>query len=302
MNIKKCGLNINQRGEELYPHGNLEFPCAVYKEVYDLKKNHFVPWHWHDEMEIVYNHGGKIELQISGKSHFINEQEAYIINTNVPHYLVPSPLCELYSIVFHTNLVAGENSSIFFSKYIHPLISNPNFQSMRLKKSENENELNLFLDTFFQLTDGTDGYEFSVRNNLSRLCLWAWNQIVTQQDFNTVKSNVDTQRICQMLEYIHENFSGNIQLRDIANTVEISERECLRCFQRMIKTSPIQYILNYRVQMAAKLLTTSLSESISNIATAVGFDSSSNFTKTFKRFYKLTPSEYRKQECNSEYR
>jgi len=96
-----------------------------------------------------------------------------------------------------------------------------------------------------------------------------------------------------MIDYIHNNYFNNIGLTEIAKGVDISERECLRCFQRMIELSPIQYLLKYRIMTGANLLVQTPSSSISEIASLYGFDSPSNFSKLFKRFYNCTPREYR---------
>lgn len=49
----------------------------------------------------------------------------------------------------------------------------------------------------------------------------------------------------------------------------------------------------------AEMLLHNPENSISEIATACGFESPSNFSKIFKRFYKCTPREYRKKKMIS---
>ncbi|WP_312476556.1 AraC family transcriptional regulator [Neobacillus sp.] len=96
-----------------------------------------------------------------------------------------------------------------------------------------------------------------------------------------------------MLDYIHNNFSDNLTLANIAKVADIGERECLRCFQRTIQRSPIQYLLKYRIMQGADFLLKYPATSISEISSFCGLDSPSNFSKMFKRFYNCTPREYR---------
>lgn len=105
--------------------------------------------------------------------------------------------------------------------------------------------------------------------------------------------NQDNLRIRRMLDYIHAHFSDHIGLSQIAGIADIGERECLRCFQRTIQLSPMQYLLKYRMMQGAKLLEMGSSQSVSEIASLCGFDSPSNFSRMFKRFYNYTPREYR---------
>ena len=106
----------------------------------------------------------------------------------------------------------------------------------------------------------------------------------------------DHLRTTKMLDYIHNHFAENISLTEIAKVAGLGERECLRCFQRTIQLSPMQYLLKYRIMRGADLLLQNPASSISEIAGLCGFDSPSNFAKMFKRFYNTTPREYRKLE------
>ena len=93
------------------------------------------------------------------------------------------------------------------------------------------------------------GFEFSVRDNL--FCCEKFEKYV---DTKTSSLNWNNLRIQKMLDYIHNHFSDNISLREISDVADISERECLRCFQKTIQLSPIQYLLKYRVMQGAKML------------------------------------------------
>ena len=101
--------------------------------------------------------------------------------------------------------------------------------------------------------------------------------------------SLDNLRMRRMLEYIHQSYAGELTLPDIARAADIGERECLRCFQKTIQCSPIQYLLKYRVTRGAELLLRHPERSVSEL----GFGSPSNFAKQFRRFYRCTPREYR---------
>ena len=62
----------------------------------------------------------------------------------------------------------------------------------------------------------------------------------------------------------------------------------------MTGTTPVKYLLTYRIERAArKLLSTD--ESITQIAYDCGFNDLSYFIKTFKDIKKITPKNYRKK-------
>ena len=91
-----------------------------------------------------------------------------------------------------------------------------------------------------------DGYEFLVRDCLSRLAFQLIQTFQPQMDRPGAGQSLDNLRMRRMLEYIHQNYARELTLSDIARAADIGERECLRCFQKTIQCSPIQYLLKYR--------------------------------------------------------
>ncbi len=98
-----------------------------------------------------------------------------------------------------------------------------------------------------------------------------------------------------MLQYIHVNYQSPISLDDIAETVSLSKSSVLNLFQKNIHTSPINYLVHYRLKRAAKLLVTTQSN-VSEIARDTGFENIGYFCRKFKEVFRMMPGEYRKRE------
>lgn len=293
MALQECGLNLNSASKELQPHGSLEFPCAGYASCHKERQEDIIPWHWHEEMEIVYMVSGQMEIKIPSQSFLVQKGDCVAINSNVLHYGAAIVECELRSLVFGPTLIAGSGELVFARKYMEPLLACNNFCGYFIKAGSNEKVVRWFNRAFEALAEDCYGYEFIVREELSRICLFLYGEFEPQADMQDIPLNQDNLRIRKMLAFIHENFADGISVSEIAGIVGISERECLRCFQKTIQLSPIQYLLKYRVMQGAEMLLGNPADSISEVAVSCGFDSPSNFSKTFKRFYKCTPREYR---------
>lgn len=98
----------------------------------------------------------------------------------------------------------------------------------------------------------------------------------------------------QGIVYMNEHFTENITLKDIADSLGISPIYFHQLFSRsMGQTTPSNYILNKRINLAKKLLITS-TLTLSEIAYETGFSSQSYFGQVFKRKTNMTPLEYRK--------
>ena len=136
--------------------------------------------------------------------------------------------------------------------------------------------------------------EFQTRNLLSEIWLLLLEEIkhADSSIFRTPPKNQD--RILTMMAFIQENYAEKLTLEEIADSAAVSTRECLRCFRTAIRQSPMEYLIEYRVQKAKKLLE-STDLSITDIALQCGFNSNSYFTKLFHRICGKTPNAYRKE-------
>ncbi|MEY8337135.1 AraC family transcriptional regulator [Lachnospiraceae bacterium 62-35] len=293
MGLEKCGLNLNHNHKELQAHGTAGFPCAAYLGQYTDKPEQVIPWHWHEELEIAYVKNGTIKLKIPTKTYFLEKGDCIMINSNILHYAIAAPQCELESLVFHPTLITGNNISAFAEKYLSPLIEKTSFDGYLFKRDYAEKEINHFISAFHAAASDVSGFEFIIRENLSQICFYLYQQFEQEIITGEAGLNQDNFRIRKMLDYIHSHFSEAVMVSEIAKAADIGERECMRCFQRTIHISPIQYLLKYRIMQGADILLKSPSESISEVSAFCGFDSPSNFSKIFKRFYHCTPREYK---------
>ena len=284
---ESCTINTLSNRYELRSHGTVEFPCAGYFSDKDIS------WHYHSEIEIIFVKIGEIKVYILDDVINLKAGEGIFINSNLLHKIDINHNSMINSFVFHKNLISGSEKSIFETKYISPLI-NSNIKLIKFtNKISWENEIiNHIIDTISLLKNENIGFEFLVREKISHIWYLIYINfinVITKK----VHDNIDTVRLKKMLKFIHDFYGDAITLSDISNVANISERECLRCFKRTIKISPIQYLLKYRLSKASSMLKeTDLS--ISKIGIICGFESPSNFTKHFKIMYNITPMKYRK--------
>lgn len=99
-------------------------------------------------------------------------------------------------------------------------------------------------------------------------------------------------RLRLALEFMHDNFSRELALDEIASAAYLSEYHFARLFKHIMGVTPHTYIANLRLERARKLLSEN-SFPISEIAAMVGYQSQSHFTKIFKSVSGMTPRAYR---------
>lgn len=292
MALQKCGLNRNNKNKELQPHGSLEFPCAGYESAHTDSIDDFIPWHWHEELEVIHIINGTMKLQVLSETFTIHAGEIAVVNANALHCASGDPYCELQSLVFSPLLITGNVNSAFASKYIIPVTSCAHFLCILLK-DKNQPVSDWFSTAFEALKNDAFAHEFTVREQLSHILLTVYSELEPYLNDSPIHQDINSVRVARILSFIEQHYSEPLTLSDIAKTVNISERETLRCFKKITGESPIQYLLKYRLIQSASILTEYPDKNISIVAEECGFDSPAYYTKRFKEFYLCTPGKYR---------
>lgn len=96
-----------------------------------------------------------------------------------------------------------------------------------------------------------------------------------------------------VIDYVEENLSGQLQLRDVARAVFVSPCHLSRTFKYLTGQSIVDYIQEQRLLKASELLTTT-DLSITEVAGRVGFNDAAYFATCFKNRMGTTPMQYRK--------
>ena len=93
------------------------------------------------------------------------------------------------------------------------------------------------------------------------------------------------------IKYIQFNYSHDISIDDVAKSVGVSRSHLYRVFMLNVGKSPIDYLTEYRINEACKLLRAG-NLSIAEVAISVGFFDQFYFSRVFKRAKGMPPSKY----------
>lgn len=108
------------------------------------------------------------------------------------------------------------------------------------------------------------------------------------------QANEYINRINRVYDYIENNLGNEMTLKELASVAGFSEFHFHRIFAAMTGETLFSFILRLRVERSAHFLCSPLkARSITKIATDLGFSSSAVFTRTFKKHFGCTPTEYR---------
>jgi AraC-like DNA-binding protein len=264
-----------------------------------------VSHHSHDEIELQFVSKGRVDVICNNERITATKGDILFLNKNVEHHAIfTNDNSELYSIIAHTDFILDFEQLELQNKYITPIVCDSSFTHLLIKPAHPY--YSQFLSSVEELirlnVQQTSGYELLSRAYL----LQFWNVlyiVYSSISYNTKhllagtspRTEIqDEQRVRLACTYIYEHFSESITLEDISDSILVSKSECCRCFKRVCSLSPFEYLMKYRIVQATKHMQQNSTDSISDVAGAVGFNNISYFNKVFKKFMNCTPSEYKK--------
>ncbi len=252
-----------------------------------------------------------IKLPVSGIEHYIVNNRKYQIDHN--SYLVSNAGQEIEAYVKSENIVLG--ICIGISKdYISDLagslgqkleqgIDNPfdandpiNFilkknklngdevslALQKIKVNLLENKLDQYENEQFYIALGEllISKELKIRSNIERL-----------PHIKASSKQEIYRRISLMNDYIHDNYKNDITLDELSQISLLSKYHALRCYQKINNITPYRKILMLRLEEAKQLIKNG--KSISEVAYETNFADYRAFSKKFKLYFNMTPSQYK---------
>ena len=288
---------IEGSNQEDLPDFWMDFPYIASRAELDKYDDATVPWHWHPAVELFYMESGTLEYTTPNGKWIFPAGSGGLVNSNVLHMtkVVPSGEDTVQLLhIFETEFISGGHGNRMETKYIHPLTSASELELLPLFV-DNPKQANLLkkIRAIFKLNEDDWGYEFVLRQALIEIWLPLF-EMAYPAISKTVSKHGANEKIKILLEYIHTHFQEAITVEQLASLVNVSKRGCFRLFQETIHMTPLEYMTNYRLKKACKMLIET-TESITHIAYQCGLGSSSYFGKMFRERFGCTPAQYRRK-------
>lgn len=129
------------------------------------------------------------------------------------------------------------------------------------------------------------------------LSLKAYQLKATDMDGNVFKKNDDMQLFAQISKLIADHklyLEPDVSLSSISKMINKNVQKTSEVINQYSKLNFNDFINQYRIREAKKMLSSETRYTISTIAYDAGFSSLSSFNSAFKKFEGITPSLYRK--------
>lgn len=101
-------------------------------------------------------------------------------------------------------------------------------------------------------------------------------------------------RLNMVLTYIHQNLQQDLSLLRLSSVAAFSPFHFHRIFKSYLGENVNDYVNRIRLERSARLLSVNRRTPVTDIALDCGFSSSSVFSRAFKQYYGVSPSDFRK--------
>jgi len=251
------------------------------------------PGHAHNQVEIMYIISGACVIQAAGSKFEMKKGAFILIDANVHHNLIVNGAnrCKMLNIEFRftrdlqkcpvfKNVIESSESYRKFAEYKYPYVV--------------FNDLEGIYPIFRNLIMELDGHEADrdtiVQLQLCYILMKAFRLTDSYGDGNSISDKY----VFSAIKYMHENYSADIKVEDIAKAVSLHPVYLQRVFKQSRNVTLMQYLRELRIEKA-KMLIRNTDIPIIDISGYVGINSRQYFNYVFKNRTGRTPVEYRKK-------
>lgn len=283
-------MNLKDDQSEKVNYDYTDYPIYIRKGLLSSYPNYTAPMHWHDDIEFISVLEGEMQYNVNGEIITIRKNEGIIINARQMHfgYSDDKQECKFYCILLHPLLLC--TNSAYEKDFVIPIIKNRNADYILLSQDKiwNKKILNL-IEEIYSVKDKRTA-PLLVQGIFSHLWSLLYENIQLNQEKKTKSSDLTI--IKNMVGFIQKNYTDRISLKDIASSGSIGESKCCKLFKKYINETPNTYLNQYRLNKSTELLKNT-DMSITEIALSVGYTGSSYYTETFRKWFGITPTEFK---------
>ena len=235
-----------------------------------------------DDYQLLYINSGKVRFYFDGQEHMISKNNMVLCRPGEPQiYCQEDDKPEIYWVHFsgsdvestlHSYSIPREQNIFYVGvKSDFPWLYNQMIHELKLKRINFEHALILNLQQIFL--------------SLSR-CMQEENKTDTEMPMF----------IEHATHYFRENYNQNIVVEEYARAHNVTPHWFTQNFKKIMKSTPMQYIISLRIKSAMNLLENTDS-SIAQVAETVGYDNQLYFSRIFKKYTGMSPSDYKKYKA-----
>ena len=280
--------------EPLARHQTLEYqagmPFLIINITKELGEHFYVKnSHWHEDLEMAYSFGCTSRHYIDGVCVHARPGRLVVTNPESVHSILvdehsPEP-DQIEAVVL---LIQKRFLEENFPEYKSLCFTNEKEQACPEIR-----QIMRSLSDYAARTEHTPMDRFLVKGLMLQLLYYMSQEGMESRD-NAAGAGKNRERLKEILGYVEAHYREPIVQADVARRFYFTKEYFSRYFKQYTGLTFTEYVIRYRTQMARKdLLTTD--KRIVEVALENGFSNEQRFISAFKKYYQITPLQYRKK-------
>ena len=293
---------IKLANNSLYINEKMEYTVNVQKILYfiatTLNKDFIDKTEIHDFWEIVYLESGEAEVEAGDKKFHLLSGEAFFHKPGEAHSIKPQ---KSEITVFFISFYSSSKAMILFENLKISLSA----ESKRLIYKICEEARNIF-----QMRAGSDDPKSFISKSLKKNPPLGAQQLYklyieefllntareAEKEKNIItyatKENYENIILEEMINFLSERIYSTVSINELCKTFNYSRTYLSSLFKKHRKTSIMNYYNKLKIKEAKKLLRDKML-SVSEVSQKLGFDNPYYFSRVFKNYENISPSEYK---------
>ncbi|HMR19616.1 MAG TPA: AraC family transcriptional regulator [Sphingobacterium sp.] len=258
-------------------------------------QNHNI-WHYHEELELILVLKGSGRLFVGDCIQEFSENDMILIGSNVPHYWLFNGEARIDSGDNTINCIVVHFKQNFLGRDFTELPEARFFKELNLEAKRalySRLPVKHRIHTLLKKVLERQGI-LRVIAFLETLLVFknTYPKSLISDKYTVINHSDDVKRMNIIMEFIRENFTNQIELRELAHLAGMTKNSFSRYFKQKTGKTPIQLIFELRVAHACKLLGNP-DHPLKEICYEAGFNNPVSFHKAFKNIKYMTPRTYR---------
>ena len=278
-------LNIREDGSEVLEYNAPDFPISTAYADLVIFPDYAAGCHWHQDFEALITLDGDMDYQVNGQHVYLEKGDAIFVNGRRLHYGYSAAMQNrnyCYA-VFHPELI-GLTPAVASALERFSRDSSPDYW---LLSARNEKDRQAIEQIHF-LCDHADPKEALA---VVSKCAALLEEMMNRSTDNAEHAiDHDWAVIRKMVGYIQIHYQDRILLEEIASAGAVCRSKCCQLFREKLHTTPMNYVIRYRLDKACDLIREG--SSITDAAFSTGFQGLSYFSESFKKTFGIKPSQY----------
>ena len=254
--------------------------------------------HSHDFYEFVYVREGFTVHNYGENTTILTEGDIFAISPGVSHAYTGLHYTKVFNCIFTQDAIKNRLDTFLKLPGLEYIFGNNHgtekkeWIRMRLDTAERIRITAVLERMLEEQNQKQLGWEI-ILNSLLCQFITLFSRYYSEHYISNTSEKAYLNYVVKILRYIESNYSNDIDLNKMADYLGISPDYLSRQFKKIMGLSPAVFLRSYRLARAMNIIRNESAENLSEIASAVGYKHLSHFSREFKSFTGVTPSEYK---------